>query len=222
MGKMAETVRTGKDERRATILAIARTAFLHDGYAATSMSQIAAKVGGSKATLYNYFPSKKDLFFAVVETESNEVLRHLYDVCIDEQPFDIHVALIQFGRRFVKMILSDDLIAFNRMVVAESVRFPEVGQAMYELGFKRGIDQLRGLIQKGMDVKMFRKANPRQAAEFLLTMCAGHLHDIKTWNVGIQLTLEDIDRQIEHATNAFLAFYGNDEEAQQARTYTGL
>ena len=40
------------------MLDIARAAFLREGYAAASMSEIAAKVGGSKATLYSYFPSK--------------------------------------------------------------------------------------------------------------------------------------------------------------------
>ena len=39
-------------------------AFLAEGYAETSMSSVAAKVGGSKATLYNYFKSKEELFAA--------------------------------------------------------------------------------------------------------------------------------------------------------------
>jgi TetR/AcrR family transcriptional regulator, mexJK operon transcriptional repressor len=217
---MAETVRPGKDERRATILNIAREAFLRDGYAAASMSQIAAKLGGSKATLYNYFSSKKELFFAVVDAESVKMLGHLYDA--DKNASDVHTALKDFCRRFVRMVLSDEIIAFNRMVVAESVRFPEVGQAMFELGFKRGIDRMKDLIQRGVDTGILRCVDARQAAEFVLTICAGHLHDLKTWNVGTTITDADIERQIEHASNAFLAFYGNDELATLARTYTGL
>ena len=108
------------------------------------------------------------------------------------------------------------------MVVAESVRFPEVGQAMYELGFKRGVEQMRDMIQRGMNGGVFRQANALQAADFLLTTCAGSLHDLKTWNIGIVITPEDIERQIEQAANAFLAFYGTEETARQARTYTGL
>ena len=37
------------------------------GYERTSMSEIAARLGGSKATLYSYFPSKEELFFGVVQ-----------------------------------------------------------------------------------------------------------------------------------------------------------
>ena len=44
-----------KDRKRAEIVAIAQDLFFREGYAGTSMSQIAAAVGGSKATLYNHF-----------------------------------------------------------------------------------------------------------------------------------------------------------------------
>ena len=50
-------------------MAAARKAFLRDGYGQTSMSSIAADVGGSKTTLWNYFPSKEDLFAAVVDDQ---------------------------------------------------------------------------------------------------------------------------------------------------------
>ncbi|HEY2834957.1 MAG TPA: helix-turn-helix domain-containing protein, partial [Rhizomicrobium sp.] len=61
-----------RDERREAILKVAHTAFLSDGYAATSMSAIAAKVGGSKATLYYYFPSKEELFLAVIDEKCRD------------------------------------------------------------------------------------------------------------------------------------------------------
>ncbi len=52
------------DAKRRAIIDVARAAFLAEGYAATSMSEIAAKLGGSKGTLYNYFRSKEELFEA--------------------------------------------------------------------------------------------------------------------------------------------------------------
>lgn len=219
---MSETIRPGKDERRTAILAIARAAFLQDGYAATSMSQIAATLGGSKATLYNYFPSKKDLFFAVVEVESTQALSHLYDMPADGWKNDdmaayVHDALIGFCRRFTTTILSDDLIAFQRMVVAESQRFPEVGQAMYELGYKPGVERLSTLIQGGIDSGIFRPCDTRQAANFLLSLSCGHLHDLKTWNIGIPIANADIESHIAHTANAFLILYGNAEIAAAAR-----
>ncbi len=59
--------RSPRDERRQAMVAIASDVFMEEGYAATSMSAIAARLGGSKGTLYNYFRSKAALFTAVVE-----------------------------------------------------------------------------------------------------------------------------------------------------------
>ena len=54
-----ETTRKGRGDRRELILDVASEVFLKEGYAATSMSEIAARLGGSKGTLYNYLKSKE-------------------------------------------------------------------------------------------------------------------------------------------------------------------
>src|SRR4051812_22630064 len=59
--------RLDRDARREAILDVAQEVFLEEGFAAASMSTIAARLGGSKGTLYNYFKSKDDLFNAYVE-----------------------------------------------------------------------------------------------------------------------------------------------------------
>src|SRR3546814_5241647 len=59
--------------QRSHILAIARRHFLARGYAATTMSAIAADVGGSKATLWNHFKSKDDLFAELVRTDTEGI-----------------------------------------------------------------------------------------------------------------------------------------------------
>src|SRR5258708_22025925 len=59
--------RLDRDARREAILDVAQDVFLEEGFANASMSTIAARLGGSKGTLYNYFKSKDDLFNAYVE-----------------------------------------------------------------------------------------------------------------------------------------------------------
>src|SRR5262249_19293571 len=56
-----------RDRRREAILDVAGVVFSEEGYEAASMSTIAARVGGSKGTLYNYFRSKAELFEAYIE-----------------------------------------------------------------------------------------------------------------------------------------------------------
>ena len=98
------TARPRSDDRRAAMLEIARAAFLREGYAAASVSEIAAKVGGSKATLYSYFPSKKDLFAAVIEEEVRQMLAPLFEM--GETQGDVRTVLERFARRFLDMLLS--------------------------------------------------------------------------------------------------------------------
>jgi AcrR family transcriptional regulator len=52
-------------EKKSVIVRIAAEMFDELGYERASMSAIAARVGGSKATLYRYFMSKEELLRAV-------------------------------------------------------------------------------------------------------------------------------------------------------------
>ena len=55
-----------KDERPGELLAAALDLFVEKGFAATRVEEVAQRAGVSKGTLFLYFPSKEDLFKAVV------------------------------------------------------------------------------------------------------------------------------------------------------------
>ncbi len=55
-------------QRKIKILAAATKLFLKVGYGETSIDAIVQKSGGSKATLYSFYPTKADLFRAVVDS----------------------------------------------------------------------------------------------------------------------------------------------------------
>ncbi len=65
-------MRRRTEAKRNAILKVAEELFRKKGYQNTSMSEITAKVGGSKATIYGYFKSKKLLFEAVMNGASFE------------------------------------------------------------------------------------------------------------------------------------------------------
>jgi AcrR family transcriptional regulator len=52
-------MRVKSDTRREAILEIAKDLFREVGYERASMAMISARVGGSKATLYSYFKSRR-------------------------------------------------------------------------------------------------------------------------------------------------------------------
>src|ERR1700760_3697848 len=93
----AATSRLAPDDRRKAILAIARDVFLTEGYAAASMSAIASRLGGSKGTLYNYFPSKEALFAEFMRNECEAEALAAHEVA-DNAP-NIEEALRSLGGR---------------------------------------------------------------------------------------------------------------------------
>ena len=56
-----------KQNKRSLIIEAAARVFANRGYNSTLIAEIAAEAGIGKGTIYEYFPSKEDLFFSVFE-----------------------------------------------------------------------------------------------------------------------------------------------------------
>src|SRR6516225_4331522 len=69
--------RRRKEARPAEILAAALECFRERGFTATRLDDVAARAGVTKGTIYLYYPSKEDLFKAVVRSELAPNLEHL-------------------------------------------------------------------------------------------------------------------------------------------------
>jgi AcrR family transcriptional regulator len=54
--------------RRGEILTAARSVFAERGYASATLDEIAARADFAKGTIYNYFKSKEEIFFEVVQS----------------------------------------------------------------------------------------------------------------------------------------------------------
>ena len=79
-------MRTKSEERRVLILEIAAQVFQETGYEKASMAEISSRVGGSKATLYNYFPSKEELFLAVMELKAERHMLGIFELLTHDAP----------------------------------------------------------------------------------------------------------------------------------------
>ena len=196
----------GETERRATIIQTAHQAFLADGYAGTSMSSIAAKLGGSKGTLYNHFASKEDLFVAVVKAKRELLTGYIDEIALGGGDFG--VALKKLGIRFLQFVLGDESIATFRLVTAESGRFPELGQALYRGGFMEGIGKLSAFFDHAVETGDMRRCDTRKAAEQFFELTKSGMHHRRLWNVTPPPTDEEIAQHVAVAVDTFLRAYG--------------
>jgi AcrR family transcriptional regulator len=88
-------MRLRTEEKRQEIIRIAAQLFDEQGYERASMSVIAARLGGSKATLYGYFASKAELLRAVLDHDVNEEADRLMHELLAET--DLRSGLIRLG-----------------------------------------------------------------------------------------------------------------------------
>jgi AcrR family transcriptional regulator len=91
MTDVAPVSRSGRlprTARRAQLLSAAQDVFVANGYHAAGMDQIAEKAGVSKPVLYQHFPSKLDLYMALLDThvdELNSAVRRAMDSTTDNK-----------------------------------------------------------------------------------------------------------------------------------------
>src|SRR5271155_4438185 len=120
-----------RDERREAILKVAREVFFEQGYTAASMSTIAARLGGSKGTLYNYFKSKEELFEAHVRETCSRMGAPVFELpepTAGETAADVARTLIELGERFLQFLMTERAMRTFQLVTAEAHRTPELAR----------------------------------------------------------------------------------------------
>ena len=194
--------RLNRDERRDHILDVARDCFLRDGYAGCSMSTIAARLGGSKGTLYNYFPSKEELFDAFVRracVKFSEVLSGA-----PPASSDFRERLVYIARAFLDHLLSPDAIAVQRLVVGESGRLPELGRLFYAAGPALIIPQMTAELSRLMDEGVLRRGDPHVVALQFKDLALSGIYQKRMWNLAGPPTNAEIDAQVAYAVDTFI------------------
>jgi AcrR family transcriptional regulator len=198
--------RLDRDARREAILDVARDVFLEEGYATASMSAIAARLGGSKGTLYNYFKNKEELFAAYVVRHCAWQRDAMFE--ISGEVDDIRATLIRVGRTYLSIVLSDFSLSNFRVIVAEAQRTPTIGHAFYETGPKSGAELLGGILERAADRGQLKLSDPVHAAHQFIGLCQNRLMKARLCNAVAEPTPEEIDHEVLPAVEVFLAAFG--------------
>ncbi|MBI3229670.1 MAG: TetR/AcrR family transcriptional regulator, partial [Burkholderiales bacterium] len=116
------------DRKRDAILQAAIAEFRANGFDATSMDKIAASAEVSKRTVYNHFPSKDDLFAAILQqlweasvTDDDKAYRP--DVSLRQQ-------LLELMQHKMQMLNDANFMDLARVAIATTIHSPERAQTM--------------------------------------------------------------------------------------------
>lgn len=155
-------MRVKSDTKRKAIMAAAAEIFKMGGYERASMSKIAAHVGGSKATLYSYFPSKEELSSSIMLEDITDQREHLLGI-VASPSADLRVTLLKFCKEYIAFILNDDVLANIRIAIAEGAK-SDLGRMIYERGPKEGFVRVASFISEAIKIKKIRQVDPFIAA----------------------------------------------------------
>lgn len=202
MGTAAREAR--REDRRDAILDVAYECFVAEGYGSTSMSTIAARLGGSKGTLYNYFRSKEELFDAFVRRACSRLHQDIDAVPKDG---DVRAHLARMARNFIDHLLAPQTMAMYRVVVGEGERFPGLARLFYEAGPRTGIANTASLLEALMDQGALRRSDPVLAANQLKDLAVSGLFNLRLWGLIEDPDADERQARAEIAVDTFLRAY---------------
>jgi TetR/AcrR family transcriptional repressor of mexJK operon len=154
-----------------TILDAATSAFLADGYAATTIEAIARTCRVAKRTIYARWSGKPALFRAVLERLMAKWLSDAGDWSATD---DLVNALNEAAARILAIALTPEAVALNRLLIAESGRFPELPLMMRQAGAAEGTTRIAALLDRAIAQGALTPRDTVFAAEqFLHLVLAG-------------------------------------------------
>jgi AcrR family transcriptional regulator len=181
------------------ILNAATHLFLSHGYGATSIEAVARRARISKRTFYHRFPDKPALFVAVVH-RIIEGLRPPADIPLLEG--DLQEILRRLAGLILHAALSPQAIALNRLIVAESGRFPRLA-AVTTGATDEAIRLIAGILEGEVRAKRLALANPTFAAQQFLYMIIA-LPQRRAMGFGASMASAEIDAWAGDVVNLFL------------------
>ncbi|HKR92479.1 TetR/AcrR family transcriptional regulator [Novosphingobium sp.] len=194
------------DARREAILDIATELFREVGYERASMAAISARAGGSKATLYNYFKSKEELFAAAMMEAMEDQGQALLDL-LDASDNDVAAVLRRFGEAFLRLVTTPESLAIARTATAEAAN-SSLGARLYERGPKRAWDEVALYIRRLQERGKIRPGDPHLIAGHFRGMVEAGFVEPLLWGAP---TEQEPATTTSAAVEAFLRAYASAE-----------
>ena len=157
---------------REQIRAAAHRIFLQHGYLATSTDAIMAEAGiSSKETLYRHYASKEELFVDVLGNltlEQPGLSARLSEMPALHDLQSLRQALSTLAREILSIMIQPEYLALLRVIIAETPRFPQLGQLFRATVPERGLFMLTALLRQAREQNIIADVDLDAATRALL------------------------------------------------------
>ena len=186
---------------RTRILTATTAVFLENGYARASTSEIARRARTSKQTLYALYPTKADLFVAVISAHTDTLFsKHIEYI---ESAAPPQQALFDIGCMMLRMFSEPEFLALYRILVAETHNFPNLARQLWHTCMERGrhllADYLRSRLIGGSHYE-------KSAAQFISFVLGDYVINAML-NPDLKLTGRVLRARVCQAVNDFFCLH---------------
>ena len=169
-----------KEARPGELLEAALALFVEKGFAAARVEEVAARAGVSKGTLFLYFPSKEELFKAVVHENAG---RHVADAVreVAERSCSSADLLREFIRRWWLQYGGTPAGGLTKLIMSEASNFPELAQHYMDEVVLPCHALLGAIVQRGIQREEFRPVD----VPLITQLIVAPLVQLVTWRFSL-------------------------------------
>ena len=190
------------EDTRAIIFDAARLEFAASGYATTSMESVARRAGISTKTLYRLIPNKAALFEAMITDRIDLFASVVRLRACDGR--DVEAALREALIICGELILDRDVISLQRVILAESEKFPEIAETFYHKAIMRTERTLANWLQVQNERGLIKIDDAEATAGILLGMLVFQPQRAVMFGHAPTLSREELERRAQTVAELFL------------------
>jgi AcrR family transcriptional regulator len=183
------------------LLRVALDEFLEKGFDTASFDGIAAATGMSKRTIYARYPDKAALFKAAIGRVVDSYTIPAARLAAAEAD-SLRETLLNVARLRIANLSSPDAIKLQRVLTAQSYRFPELFRAAFEQSAAPTIAFLAAQFDKHAARGEIAASEPRRLVTAFLSLVVGGPSRLIV--AGEQLEVAEIERHLAFTVDLFL------------------
>jgi AcrR family transcriptional regulator len=177
------------DRRRHEIFHSSVTLILKQGFAGSSMQEIARAAGIGKSTLYDYFPTKDHVLLFVFEEELDLLQEQAEGIAAQAGPVE---------EKLIRILEAQlENLHKNKNFFSElSLQVMQLGPAAQARSMKKRYayqDLLRGVLEQGVLEGAFRPINTRLATRALLSIMEGMVYTTRPTGTPREMLADALD-----------------------------
>ncbi len=186
-----------KEARPQELLDAALALFVEKGFAATRSEEVALRAGVSKGTLYLYFPSKEELFKAVVRHNLSTLIAEGQGM-VDTFEGSTTQLLQCLMEAWWGRVVNTSASGIFKIMMSEARNFPELAQFYVDEVIQPCRQLLGRTVQRGIERGEFREIPTDDVVHSLIApvlFVAMHKHSIGACGVaGVEMNAESFMR----------------------------